>query len=109
MQPGRVVCAWPGGIVRGYRSTTGGVRRTMGDITMRDYLASTYSLRRIQPHPAARASRRTGLVISVSIAGHGDAVGDSDAIDHPIINRIKVLVEAQVRGLQLVGGGAGDW
>jgi len=85
-----------------------GVRRTMGDITMRDYLASTYSLRRIQPHPAARASRRTGLVISVSIAGHGDAVGDSDAIDHPVINRIKALVEAQVRGLQLVDEGAGD-
>lgn len=85
-----------------------GAHRTMGDITMRDYLASTYSLRRIQPHPAARASRRTGLVISVSIAGHGDAVGDSDAIDHPVINRIKALVEAQVRGLQLVDEGAGD-
>ena len=86
----------------------GGVRRTMGDITMRDYLASTYSLRRIQPHPAVRASRRTGLVICVSIAGHGDAVGDSDTIDHPVINRIKALVEAQVRGLQLVDEGAGD-
>lgn len=87
----------------------GGVRRTMGNITLRDYLASTYSLWCIQPHPAARTSRGTGLVIGVSIAGHGDAVGDSDAIDHPIINRIKALVEAQVRGLQLVGGGAGDW
>nr|WP_296532059.1 hypothetical protein [uncultured Actinomyces sp.] len=81
----------------------------MGDITLRDYLASAYSLRRIQPHPAAKASRRTGLVIGVSIAGHGDAIGDSDAIDHPVINRIKALVEAQVRSLQLVGGGADDW
>jgi len=81
----------------------------MGDITLRDYLVGVYSLRRIQPHPAARPSRRTGLVIGVSIAGHGDAVGDSDAINHPVINRIKALVEAQVRGLQLVSGGAGDW
>lgn len=109
MQPDRVVCVRPGGVVRGVPQHNGGVRRTMGDITLRDYLASAYSLRRVQPHPAARTSRGIGLVIGVSIAGHGDAVGDSDAIDHPVINRIKALVEAQVRGLQLVGGSADDW